>query len=126
MNGYADFKTDYDLSKATECAPAGFCAPNDSKVCTCQLDSGDPLFNDCQYVCSNWANKDVKCPNDKCFGFSIKMSSKFETIPKAEPRPQATPVCFPNDIFNISVTNVGADLAGVCSSAVIPAFQECK
>ena len=126
MNGYADFKTDYDLSKATECAPAGFCAPNDSNACTCQLDSKDPLFNDCQYVCSNWANKDVKCPNDKCFGFSIKMSSEFETIPKDQPRPQATPACFPNDIFNISVTNVGAGLAGECSSAVIPDFQACK
>jgi hypothetical protein len=126
MNGYADFKTDYDKSKANECAPAGFCAPNDSNACTCQLDSGDPLFNDCQYVCSNWANKDVKCPNDKCFGFSITMSSKFETIPKGQPRPQATPACFPNDIFNISVTNVGADLAGDCSTAVIPPFQACN
>ena len=126
MNGYADFKTDYDLSKATECAPAGFCAPNDDKVCTCQLDATDPLFNDCQYVCSNWANRDVKCPNDKCFGFSVQLSSKFETIPKGEPRPQAAPTCFPNDIFNVSVTNVGAGLAGDCSTAVIPDFQTCK
>jgi len=27
MNGYTDFKTAYDDSKASECAPAGFCAP---------------------------------------------------------------------------------------------------
>ena len=117
-----DFKTDYNKSKANECAPRVFVHLR-TATCTCQLDLNDPLFNDCHYVCSKWANKDVKCPNDKCFGFSVTLSDKFETIPKAEPRPQATPGCFPNDIFNISVTNVGAGLAGDCSTAVIPPFQ---
>jgi cell migration-inducing and hyaluronan-binding protein len=125
MNNYKTFSDDYNTSKANECAPAGFCALEGSQ-CKCQLDSNDPLFNDCDSVCGKWANKDIKCPNGKCFGFSVTLSDKFETIPKAEVRPQPTPGCFPNDIFNISVTNVGAGLAGDCSTAVIPPFQACN
>ncbi len=125
MNNYKTFSDDYNTSKANECAPAGFCALEGSQ-CKCQLDPNDPLFNDCDSVCGKWANKDIKCPNGKCFGFSVTLSDKFETIPKAEVRPQPTPGCFPNDIFNISVTNVGAGLAGDCSTAVIPPFQACN
>jgi hypothetical protein len=133
MNNYKIFTDDYNDSKTNECAPANFCAPMNRegmpeapKICACQLDKTDPLFSDCQYVCSNWANKDVKCPDGKCFGFSIKLTKNFTTIPQGDPSPQPTPECFPNNIFNISVTNVGGDLAGQCSTAVIPPFQMCN
>jgi len=59
------------------------------------LDELDPLLNDCQSVCTNWANKDVPCPDGKCFGFSVTLSPDFAPIPKDQPRPQPTPGCFP-------------------------------
>ena len=86
MNGYADFLTDFNLSKSNECAPASFCKPvgeSPNTTCTCQLSNTDPLFNDCQSVCTNWANKDVPCPDGKCFGFAVTLSDKFDTIPKS-------------------------------------------
>jgi len=126
MNGYADFMTDYNTSKANECAPVSFCAPVSGK-CTCQLDAMDPNFNDCQSVCTNWANKDVQCPADKCFGFAVTMSPEFATIPKSAPsRPQPTPGCFPNSVFNISVTPASAALAGTCLTASPPTAQACN
>ena len=129
MNGYADFQNDYNTSKQTECGPVNFCkavgtAPN--TTCTCQLDSADPLFNDCQSICTKWAARDVKCPNGQCFGFSIKMADNFAPIPKSEPRPQAAPGCFPNDIFNIPVTPASPDLAGTCANPLLPITQICN
>ena len=129
MNGYADFQTDYDTTKATECAPVNFCAlagTAPDTTCTCQLDPADPLFNDCQSVCTNWAAKDVKCPNDECFGFSVKLADNFAPIPKTEARPQAAPVCFPNSIFNIAVTPAAPDLAGTCANPPLPITQTCN
>ena len=126
MNGYADFMTDYNTSKANECQPASFCKPVSGK-CTCQLDSGDPNFNDCQSICTNWANKDVQCPAEKCFGFSVTLSPDFATIPKSESsRPQPTPGCFPNSVFNIGVTPASADLAGTCANPLLPITQLCN
>jgi hypothetical protein len=129
MNGYADFLTDFNLSKSNECAPASFCAPvgeSPNTTCTCQLSNTDPLFNDCQSVCTNWANKDVPCPDGKCFGFAVTLSDKFDTIPKSEPRPQPTPGCFPNDVFNIPVTPAAPELAGSCANPLLPITQSCN
>ncbi len=125
MNGYDIFSTDFNKSKANECVPANFCAPV-SNACTCQLDKLDPLFNDCQSVCTNWANKDVPCPDGKCFGFSVTLSPDFAPIPKDQPRPQPTPGCFPNKIFNIPVMPASLELAGTCANPLLPITQLCK
>jgi len=125
MNGYAEFLTDFNTSKAKECAPASFCAP-ENNVCKCQLDKLDPLLNDCQSVCTNWANKDVPCPNGKCFGFSVTLSPDFAPIPKDQARPQPTPGCFPNNIFNIPVMPASLELAGTCANPLLPITQLCK
>src|SRR5260370_8675622 len=92
MNGYDIFSTDFNKSKANECAPANFCAPV-SNACTCQLDKLYPLFNDCQSVCTNWANPDVPLPNANPFAFAVTLSSDFAPIPKDPPTPQPTPEC---------------------------------
>jgi hypothetical protein len=125
MNGYQTFLDDFNASKSAECAPANFCK-SVSGTCTCQLSSMDPLFSDCQSVCTNWANKDVVCPNGKCFGFSVTLSDKFETIPSGQARPQPTPGCFPNSVFNIGVTPAGDDLAGTCANPLLPVTRACK
>ncbi|MGH7925594.1 MAG: hypothetical protein ACREQH_13500, partial [Candidatus Binatus sp.] len=129
MNGYKTFADDFATSKSDECAPETFCkavgeSPNTK--CTCQLDQMDPLFNDCQSVCTNWANKDVVCPAGKCFGFAVTLSDKFDTIPKNEPRPQPDPGCFPNDLFNIPVTPASAELAGTCANPLLPITRLCN
>ncbi len=130
MNGYADFLTDFNKSKVNECAPVSYCAPTGTNnACTCQLakDPKNPQqFIDCQSVCTNWANKDVECPNGQCFGFAVTLSDKFEPIPKAQPRPQPTPGCFPNNIFNIPVTPASDDLAGTCANPLLPITQLCN
>ena len=129
MNGYADFLTDFNLSKSNECAPTTFCKPvgeSPNTTCTCQLSNTDPLFNDCQSICTNWANKDVACPDGKCFGFAVTLSDQFDTIPKSQPRPQPTPGCFPNDVFNIPVTPAAPELAGSCANPLLPITQSCN
>jgi hypothetical protein len=88
-----------------------------------QLDSKDPLFDDCQSVCTKWAGKDVKRPNGKCFGFSSKMADHFAPTPKGDPRPQSSSVCFPNGIFNTSVTPASVELAGTCANPLLPIAQ---
>jgi len=128
MNGYDTFMNDYNTSKSNECAPVNFCKPVSdgmNTTCTCQLSSTDPLFNDCQSVCTNWANKDVPCPDGKCFGFSVTMSDNFETIPKDQPRPQPTPGCFPNDVFNIPYEPAMVD-AGTCANPLLPITRLCE
>ena len=129
MNGYTAFSDDFNLSKSNECAPVSFCAPvgtAPNTTCTCKLDKMDPLFNDCQSVCTNWANKDVACPDGKCFGFGVTLSDKFDTIPKGQPRPQPAPECFPNNIFNIGVTPADPSLAGTCANPLLPITRLCQ
>jgi hypothetical protein len=125
MNGYSTFATDYATSKSNECAPDSFCK-SVSGTCTCQLDSTDPNFAGCQSICTNWANKDVQCPAERCFGFSVTLPSDFATIPSTVvPRPQPTPDCFPSN-FNISESAATMDLAGTCGGMTPPSYTMCK
>jgi hypothetical protein len=129
MNGYKTFSDDYATSKADECAPVSFCKPvtsDKTTTCTCQLSADDPNFNDCQSICTNWANKDVQCPAERCFGFSVTLPSEFATIPSTVvARPQPTPGCFPAD-FNISESAVTTDLAGTCGGMTPPTYSACQ
>ena len=62
------------------CKPVNFCKRDGSKSCVCDeskigpLISVNPAFKKvCATTCSDWAVKDLDCPNDGCRGFSFTL-----------------------------------------------------
>ena len=74
MNDYTNLPERLQHDESNECAPANFCALTGTAPSTTAPASSTPTIHcstTVDSVCSKWANKDVKCPNGKCFGFSI-------------------------------------------------------
>lgn len=95
------------------CKPASFCT-GDSKSCSCALKDTDPtytpsIFAQCQAACSNWAAKDLDCPDNGCYGFGVNMPDIFSNETHVTP---PAPSCFPdtpewNQGFGASTVNSG-------------------
>ena len=72
MSQISTFAKDYDDAKAEHCAPVNYCHW-DGKSCGCAHGNDD----ECSNACSNWAVKDVNCPNGGCYGFEFKLPDGF-------------------------------------------------
>ena len=119
--GIADFKTNYDKIAEEHCQPRTFCSwsggssnnlssSGSSGSCGCALNSSDPLFSQCQAVCSEWTNKEVPCPDGGCYGVGVAFPANF--VAKNQYTPP-DPICYLNtpdwDVpFKLAGSNAGA------------------
>jgi cell migration-inducing and hyaluronan-binding protein len=121
---FSDFKNNYGNAAEYNCQPATFCSWN-GKACGCKLNSADSLFSQCQAVCSQWTNKDTKCPitvktvdgnkvfQTACFGFGVKFPNSFAAADQVGVKPASA--CYPkNDDWNVPFQPADQDLAGTC------------
>ena len=74
---------------ATECQPASFCT-NTSGSCSCALKITDPtytpsIYKQCQTACSEWAVKDIACPDAGCYGFGVTLPDAFSNANHVPP-----------------------------------------
>ena len=102
---FGDFKSNYGNAAEYDCQPATFCSWNsDSKSCGCALNQSDSLFGQCQAVCSQWTQKDVKCPIElnkdnkmvtACYGFGVKFPDSFVAMDQQGVKP--APGCYPKN-----------------------------
>jgi hypothetical protein len=112
---------------ATECQPASFCTMT-SGSCGCSLKSTDAtytpsIFKQCQTACSEWAVKDIACPDAGCYGFGVTMPSAFSNATHLTP---PAPTCFPNtsdwnEGFAASTNNSGG-----CQYTTLPSSHFCS
>lgn len=106
---FDEFKTNYGNAAEYDCQPATFCSWNSgSKSCGCALDQSDSLYRQCQAVCSDWTQKDVKCPIEikdgkmvnSCYGFGVKFPNSWVAKDQQGVRPATA--CYPNnDDWNV-------------------------
>jgi hypothetical protein len=112
---------------ATECQPASFCSMA-SGSCGCALKATDPtytpsIYKQCQTACSEWAVKDIACPDAGCYGFGVTMPSAFSNAAHLTP---PAPTCFPNtsgwnEGFAASTINSGG-----CQYSTLPSSNFCS
>jgi hypothetical protein len=102
---FDEFETNYGNAAEYDCQPATFCSWNSTKKsCGCALDKNDSLFGQCQAVCSQWTEKDVKCPIEpnkdhkmvnSCYGFGVKFPDSFVAMDQQGVKPAAG--CYPKN-----------------------------
>jgi hypothetical protein len=90
--------TNADFTETFLCAPKNFCT-GDSTSCGCALKPTDPtytpsIFAQCQAACSQWATKDLDCPDAGCYGFGVNLTENFTYQQHITP---PAPSCFSND-----------------------------
>ena len=90
--------TNADFSATTLCQPKNFCTGTASS-CGCALKPTDPtytasIFTQCQAACSQWAAKDLDCPDAGCYGFGVNLPENFSYAQHITP---PAPSCFSND-----------------------------
>jgi hypothetical protein len=79
-----------DASRAAYCQPTTYCSWNSStSSCGCKAGSGCTDDQVCSY-----ATKDIDCPADGCYGFSITMPSGFQTAATGSPVSPPMPILF--------------------------------
>lgn len=99
-----NFGSEYTKAKANHCGPAAalpkgtnfnrnYCQWDDSKKCYCAIASDDP---ECDNACTNWAGKDINCPEGGCYGFGVKLPGDFQANDQGK---QSIPAvkCAPKD-----------------------------
>jgi hypothetical protein len=121
---FPEFTSQYPGPPQQHCQPQSFCSAS-GNTCGCVLPSTDPLYADCQSICSKWAGKDIDCPSGGCFGFGVKLPAGFSTGPK----PNLPPVqkCFPqNTDWNVPFVAASSSAAGSCFYNVVPQPQFCQ
>ena len=88
------------------------------------MNQSDSLFGQCQAVCSQWTQKDVKCPIEvkdgnmvtACYGFGVKFPDKFMAM---DQQVTHTPACYPkNGDWNVKFQP--AEDAGDCTYKKTP------
>ncbi|HTR63021.1 MAG TPA: hypothetical protein VMH37_15025, partial [Candidatus Binataceae bacterium] len=94
------------------------------------LNVDDAFKKECDAVCQNWAVKDLDCPTDGCYGFSVTLPAGFDPTPTTNPLP--SPSCFPNDkdwampFGNPNGFDAAkADVAGACYYSSLPSSDFC-
>ncbi len=102
---------------ATQCQPASFCKSTGKNTCGCSISNQSQIWTkslqaQCNVVCSQWAAKDIDCPDAGCYGFSVDLT-KSTTFSDATHVAPPKPDCFPNATdwnagFNYSTVEKGA------------------
>ena len=80
------------------CQPTTYCSIHSDGSCGCKAGSG---CND-DSVCA-WSNKEIDCPIEGCFGFSVKLPANFPAAGQNLPTPQ--PACLPAILTSPSETS---------------------
>ncbi|MEQ8501720.1 MAG: hypothetical protein RIB84_20130 [Sneathiellaceae bacterium] len=101
---YAKLPASINLNPKTDthgtCKPASFCTRTGAGSCGCSLSEGDSallqfgtgLKQTCDKICSDWAVKDLDCPQGGCLGFSFTMPAGFKADDKDHrPAPEPFP-----------------------------------
>ena len=114
---------------ATECQPITFCKPGAQPgSCSCNLKTTDPTYTpsiaaQCSTACSEWAVKDIACPDAGCYGFGVTMPSAFSNATHVTP---PTPACFPNTPdWNVGFA-AGTKNSGGCVYTTLPSSHFCS
>jgi len=79
----------FSQSEADSCQPASYCSVRSNGSCGCA--AGSSCTDDS--VCS-WGPKQIDCPTDGCFGFSLTLPGTFQTASDSSPIPPPPPVLF--------------------------------
>ncbi len=91
------------------CQPTTYCSIHSDRSCGCKAGSS---CND-DSVCA-WSNKEIDCPIQGCFGFSVKLPATFPAAGQNLPTPQ--PALFTSDPYfapnNVKFYNVDASISG--------------
>ncbi len=125
MSKISDFETNYNAGLQDHCAPATFCTWNSQKnTCGCNLSQQSSSPNECQNTCSNWATKDVDCPEGGCYGFSFTLPADFVAGTPAVAPPQVN--CFPKDkSWNVQFASPRQS-PGRCGYKTLPTGSFCS
>jgi hypothetical protein len=123
---FAEFRKNYLATAENKCQPQNLCSWTESKSsgsCGCKLSDKDPLYSQCQAVCSKWTTADVDCPEGGCYGFKFWLSDNFKPEDQAQ---IPTPACLKkSDDWNIMFKPLGNG-AGSCQyKQPPPAGQFC-
>jgi len=120
MEGFAEFKQNYDLAASNRCKPANYCSFNSSdNTCSCSLPNtnpSDPVYKSCQRACSQWSMKDVNCPKGGCYGFAVVFPSGF--FPQDQGTPKPPPV-------TCTIKSVDSDWTKMFMSPVLTPHDAC-
>jgi G8 domain len=104
----------FAAAQSDSCQPASYCSVNTAGACACNPANAQCTDNS---VCS-WATKEIDCPSEGCFGFSVTLPSTFQTATAAQPIPPPPPVLFTasGDSYfapgNIQFYNVPESISG--------------
>ncbi len=111
---FSEFRKNYLATAKGKCQPQNLCSWNDSGgSCGCKLNQQDPLYGQCQAVCSKWTQSDVDCPEGGCYGFMFHLDENFKPENQAQ---IPTPACLTEDSpgWNIPFDPAKEGLAGSC------------
>lgn len=124
MANFSDFQQDYTAGMQNHCAPASFCSWN-SSTSTCGCAAGQQMAGEayCQTACSDWATKDVDCPEGGCYGFAFTLPNGFVAGTPVVSPPQVG--CFPNNpSWNVQFSQPTGN-AGTCAYTTLPTGSFC-
>jgi hypothetical protein len=135
---FMEFKSDFDDTKKDYCKPKSFCQL-DGSSCKSSLSSSDPFHEVSQFICENFAGKDIDCPLFNfggpnsgrlpgCLGFAVTLgeSSQFMADDKDRRPPTTEMDCFPKNMdWNVPWTSVDESLAGSCANQKPPDAKFC-
>ncbi|MGA9720137.1 MAG: chitobiase/beta-hexosaminidase C-terminal domain-containing protein [Acidobacteriaceae bacterium] len=103
------------------CQPTTYCSIHSDGSCGCKAGSG---CND-DSVCA-WSNKEIDCPIEGCFGFSVKLPANFPAAGQNLPTPQ--PALFTSDPYfavgNVKFYNVDQSTSGAQCHYDQPPLQQ--
>jgi hypothetical protein len=109
---FKDFRDNYLAASENKCQPQNLCSWSGSS-CGCKLDTKNPLFSQCQAVCSKWTQSDVDCPEGGCYGFMFHLDGDFKANDQAQ---IPAPVCLTKQSpgWDIPFERAEKSLAGSC------------
>ncbi len=118
------FAMDYEAAKSDDCQPKSFCKLDSDENCGCSLDEKNGIYAECQHACSRWAGNDIDCPENGCWGFSVKLTTGFRTGPKNGLPP--APKCYPkSENWNVKFMPAEESVAGACYDPTPPVGKFC-
>jgi len=120
----------FNTDRPKFCQPATYCSIHSDGSCGCNTANSQCTDDS---VCA-WGIKELDCPVDGCFGFSIKMPDTFQTAPAGQPIPPPIPVTFAQsgDPYfnpmppNIKFLSAPETVAGACHYPTPPSASIIK
>jgi cell migration-inducing and hyaluronan-binding protein len=122
---FDQFRTNYTAAAQAKCQPQNLCSWNSgSSSCGCVLNQNDPLYGQCNAVCTKWTAKDIDCPKGGCYGFEFYLDPNFKPLDQAQ---VPAPVCLKQSDAGWDINFVPATkpLAGSCFYNSLPGSQFC-